>query len=1504
MQEDDLMYNSHNTMGKMDPGRYTKYNSGFDMMSVRASSGVDRLNRIRETEGFGNNPYAREAKGIRGLVSQAASASKSILKTTSDTIKNMLTRYGEAMSQDFGINKANFVGSILAASSPIFGYFAAKFIESGVFRNFMDGMKKKMFGMLSWLAKKFTLKNIFLAPFRLVNALIKLPFKVIFGLTNFVQSLAKIPFKAMFALTNGIMKIASLPFKAILGAGGGIGGALLGGAMKKIKVPHAAKGGVVSKTGLANVHAGEVIGSIQKVVDGMKRAFTPTNVILLGMQKAIVRQLTKISLGMFGLAGQLRLSFQSALMSGPIGKTFVYMSTLYGLSKKAFGDRLGKLGESLKRQKDPNKKEGFLAGKAKDLIHAIKQLRDPESDFRKKASKTNFRGGLSTMLADLLGITKKSSKKIVDTASDKAKQAKEYMDENGIKATDLVTAKGRRKTGGNLLKKFTGRKTMLGAMVTAPFVAAKKGMNFVKEVRDTTNTSTNKGELTATVVEKAVAAGSEKGSAKEIKHDDKMAASEAKEKKKSWKTFFNPLLQQVKDINDSSKKSKTVWEKLMKWLVLGSMMLIGNIGRLTMAATKFGAGLIKKALFSTSGLIVKAISKLGGFLLKPFKAIGSKVGGLFKGKNAKGIAELENKIAKAKKAGKNTKGLETLLARRKAVEGLAEGGSKVSRLGKLGKYAGKAGKAVGKLGKMSKLPMLFAGVEMIQGAMNAGEMLGKKPGEKLNKKERLAGAMGNMLGGKDEIDPKTGKRKISAMGTAGRAWAGAEAGLAMGGPVGAIVGAISGTLASLIGGNTIAKKLLSLFTKIDTFITNMETTWIGLKTKVSETWDTITNGISSFVEGAKTSWNDYIIKPISGFVDGIKSFGDKIAEFIGPKWMGRLTTAIDYVAKAVEWIIDKIPGVKLAKEGVKAAKSTWGKLKDWATKDTSAEDNAGLMTAEQKKEAEKIKANESYRKRGKPLPYPELEGKSLPTSAPTTTAQQAKSAQQTSPTSSVRPSTVANRAQEGAIQDKSAVHFNIGTGVISSQDPKKLSEAIRDVSSPKPKTVENSLGQASDVKPAPNVKKFKDGGPVPGPVGAPIPAVVHGGEYVLSNQDIQALTKNKGLPNKLSKGKLEKYKNDKSAMAIAEATAGSMQGVNETLVSGFKGLSDVVYQTSSMKVLEEQSKAAQTGLSAGGGGGVGGFLSGIGSSISNIVSSASSSAGNVSKEMSQAMDSALASFKGKYIQMGNSIGEFAGMKGQHPGATQGLKKLNPEFANAINSATLDYKNETGKQVPLGDSYRSIAAQIQARKNKPGLAAKPGRSMHNYGLAVDINSAEANKMSSDGTLGKYGLYRPMSYEPWHVEPIFTKGKHTQIANEGMAQLKASGQQVPAASFGGVVPKTGPIFAEKGEMFLGRPGVRELMQNNLLDSKELAKQQVDNKMMPFESLMKGQNKLFDGFGAAASNMAGTIINSTNSSNSSTNVSSGGGGGGGKSQTPPSPTGKHEDILVAILLGDLQA
>jgi len=107
----------------------------------------------------------------------------------------------------------------------------------------------------------------------------------------------------------------------------------------------------------------------------------------------------------------------------------------------------------------------------------------------------------------------------------------------------------------------------------------------------------------------------------------------------------------------------------------------------------------------------------------------------------------------------------------------------------------------------------------------------------------------------------------------------------------------------------------------------------------------------------------------------------------------------------------------------------------------------------------------------------------------------------------------------------------------------------------------------------------------------------------------------------------------------------------------------------------------------------------------------------------------------------------------HPDA---INKLFPEFRNLVLGMAKEYYQLYGVKLKINQGHRTEAQQkiqydkAKAEGNKGG-AARPGYSMHEMGLAVDIDRGIVAKLEESGLMRKYGLTRPVAKEPWHIEP---------------------------------------------------------------------------------------------------------------------------------------------------------
>jgi hypothetical protein len=102
--------------------------------------------------------------------------------------------------------------------------------------------------------------------------------------------------------------------------------------------------------------------------------------------------------------------------------------------------------------------------------------------------------------------------------------------------------------------------------------------------------------------------------------------------------------------------------------------------------------------------------------------------------------------------------------------------------------------------------------------------------------------------------------------------------------------------------------------------------------------------------------------------------------------------------------------------------------------------------------------------------------------------------------------------------------------------------------------------------------------------------------------------------------------------------------------------------------------------------------------------------------------------------------------------------LQPDTLRKFTAMALEYQSLTGKSIPGNSAKRDPAAQAALYAKDPLHAAPPGRSMHEYGYAIDSDTAVVDDLDKRGLLRKYGFWRPLMQpkvkhkESWHIEPI--------------------------------------------------------------------------------------------------------------------------------------------------------
>lgn len=103
------------------------------------------------------------------------------------------------------------------------------------------------------------------------------------------------------------------------------------------------------------------------------------------------------------------------------------------------------------------------------------------------------------------------------------------------------------------------------------------------------------------------------------------------------------------------------------------------------------------------------------------------------------------------------------------------------------------------------------------------------------------------------------------------------------------------------------------------------------------------------------------------------------------------------------------------------------------------------------------------------------------------------------------------------------------------------------------------------------------------------------------------------------------------------------------------------------------------------------------------------------------------------------------------GPDTNLDGMNPALLKNLYGMAQEFFESTGKNIVINSGKRSYQEQAALYASNPEKAAKPGRSLHEFGLALDIPSVYTDQLEKLGLMRKYGFTRPVGGEPWHTEP---------------------------------------------------------------------------------------------------------------------------------------------------------
>lgn len=121
------------------------------------------------------------------------------------------------------------------------------------------------------------------------------------------------------------------------------------------------------------------------------------------------------------------------------------------------------------------------------------------------------------------------------------------------------------------------------------------------------------------------------------------------------------------------------------------------------------------------------------------------------------------------------------------------------------------------------------------------------------------------------------------------------------------------------------------------------------------------------------------------------------------------------------------------------------------------------------------------------------------------------------------------------------------------------------------------------------------------------------------------------------------------------------------------------------------------------------------------------------------------------IASGQIADGSSGMQFIKLGPNARLEGMSPAMVKNFLGMAQEFGQQTGESIYVNQGVRSYEEQAALKRKYGARAASPGRSLHEFGLAMDIPSATLEKLDKLGLLRKYGFTRPVGGEPWHLEP---------------------------------------------------------------------------------------------------------------------------------------------------------
>lgn len=160
---------------------------------------------------------------------------------------------------------------------------------------------------------------------------------------------------------------------------------------------------------------------------------------------------------------------------------------------------------------------------------------------------------------------------------------------------------------------------------------------------------------------------------------------------------------------------------------------------------------------------------------------------------------------------------------------------------------------------------------------------------------------------------------------------------------------------------------------------------------------------------------------------------------------------------------------------------------------------------------------------------------------------------------------------------------------------------------------------------------------------------------------------------------------------------------------------------------------------------------GAGEAIGSAVSGAVDTAAGAVRSGAEAVGNFVTGTAGRMMDL---VGTAINLGGGITGNRKNLQNLDPTFERQIAGAVAEYHQRTGRKVTMTSGFRYPGDQARIAGQRGAMTpARPGRSRHERGLAMDFSTGDATAMERSGILRKYGLVQAFpARDPVHIQQI--------------------------------------------------------------------------------------------------------------------------------------------------------